>query len=237
MTPDHGFQLVAHRGQAATHPENTLTALQAAIDAGATWIEVDLQVSADGVPVLHHDGTLERLAGRPEAVHELTAAQLAEVELPGCGGIPTLDACLDLLDAHPHVTCFLEIKRESLHALGADLVENLLDVIASHDASRHPVISFDRTVVERTRGRLQCPIGFILEDATDASHRYCQSLEPEYVFCNVSRAPVPLWPGSWDWALYEVIDADLARELAARGAAFIETMDYQRLSRELGSSD
>ncbi|HEY9197768.1 MAG TPA: glycerophosphodiester phosphodiesterase family protein, partial [Gammaproteobacteria bacterium] len=47
--------LIAHRGYAARHPENTLSALQAAVAAGARWLEFDVQLSADHEPVLLHD--------------------------------------------------------------------------------------------------------------------------------------------------------------------------------------
>jgi len=51
--------LVAHRGWQRRYPENTLPAIKGALDAGARYIEVDVQLSADGVPVLFHDRTLQ----------------------------------------------------------------------------------------------------------------------------------------------------------------------------------
>ena len=51
-------ELVAHRGYALHYPENTLIGIEAAIRAGARYVEVDVQLSADKVPVLFHDRTL-----------------------------------------------------------------------------------------------------------------------------------------------------------------------------------
>src|SRR5690349_22032690 len=62
--------LVAHRGWAAKFPENTVPAVAAALEAGATWAEVDVQLSSDGRPVLFHDRTLERMCGAAGAVHQ-----------------------------------------------------------------------------------------------------------------------------------------------------------------------
>lgn len=47
-------RLIAHQGYARRYPENSMLGIRAAIDAGARWIEVDVQMSDDGVLVLHH---------------------------------------------------------------------------------------------------------------------------------------------------------------------------------------
>ncbi len=57
-------QLVAHRGYPRRYPENTLQGIQAAIDAGARYVEFDVQITADGVPILMHDVSLMRTAGK-----------------------------------------------------------------------------------------------------------------------------------------------------------------------------
>ena len=57
--------IVAHRGYAARHPENTLAGVRAALAAGIDHVEVDVLVSSDGVPVLMHDATLAQLSYRP----------------------------------------------------------------------------------------------------------------------------------------------------------------------------
>ena len=57
------IELVAHRGYAARYPENTRESLAAAVRAGARFLEFDVQLSADGVPVLLHDVTLSARPG------------------------------------------------------------------------------------------------------------------------------------------------------------------------------
>lgn len=54
---------IAHRGASGTAPENTLVAIRRAAELGATWVEVDVNVTADTVPVLMHDNTLARTTG------------------------------------------------------------------------------------------------------------------------------------------------------------------------------
>ena len=56
-------QITAHRGSSLAAPENTLSAVQAAIDDLADSVEIDVQLSRDGVVVLGHDASLKRVAG------------------------------------------------------------------------------------------------------------------------------------------------------------------------------
>ncbi|MFJ5924476.1 glycerophosphodiester phosphodiesterase [Kitasatospora sp. NPDC092948] len=84
---------VAHRGDPYQHRENTLPAVSAALVAGADAVEVDVQLTRDGVPVLLHDRTLERLWNDPRQVNRVTAEQLADLATPGLR-IPTLSEAL-----------------------------------------------------------------------------------------------------------------------------------------------
>lgn len=94
-------RIIGHRGAAGIAPENTLAGFRAARAAGARWVEFDVRLSADGVPVVIHDSTLERITGQPTAVARLTADRLAAVEAGAWfaprfagEGIPTLAAAL-----------------------------------------------------------------------------------------------------------------------------------------------
>ena len=69
--------LVAHRGASSTHPENTLPAFETAIALGADAIELDVRLSADGVPVVMHDADVGRTTDGVGLVHELTAEELS----------------------------------------------------------------------------------------------------------------------------------------------------------------
>jgi len=88
---------VAHRGDPYHHRENTLPSVASALRKGADVVEVDVRLTADGVPVLLHDPTLERLWEHPVPVAELTHDELAELTE---GGVPTLADALATLLAH-----------------------------------------------------------------------------------------------------------------------------------------
>jgi glycerophosphoryl diester phosphodiesterase len=80
---------LAHRGDHRRERENTLGAFAAALAIDACdGLEFDVRLSKDGVPVVIHDGSLERVQARPDLVVALTAEQLA------AHGVPTLGAVL-----------------------------------------------------------------------------------------------------------------------------------------------
>ena len=78
-------EIIAHRGNAAELPENTLPALQSAVDLGLRHVEFDVQLTADRVPVVIHDADLARVGGRPDVVHDLTWPQLARIPVAETG--------------------------------------------------------------------------------------------------------------------------------------------------------
>jgi glycerophosphoryl diester phosphodiesterase len=82
---------LAHRGDHRRAPENTLAALEAALTVpGCDGLEFDVRSSREGVPILLHDPTLQRVQGRPDRPADLTVAELAAL------GVPTLESALAL---------------------------------------------------------------------------------------------------------------------------------------------
>ncbi len=73
-------RVFAHRGGSALAPENTLAAFDTGLRAGADGLELDVHLSADGVPVVIHDDTLDRTTNASGPVASLTAAELARVD-------------------------------------------------------------------------------------------------------------------------------------------------------------
>jgi glycerophosphoryl diester phosphodiesterase len=76
-------QIFAHRGGCALGPENTLAAFDLGLQAGADGLELDVHLSADGVPVVHHDATLDRTTSLSGPLAARSAADLARADA-GC---------------------------------------------------------------------------------------------------------------------------------------------------------
>ena len=82
--------IIAHRGASAEKPENTLAAFRRALALEVDGIELDVQVTRDGVPVVFHDASLSRLTGVRGSVARKTWAELQTLRVQGCEPIPRL---------------------------------------------------------------------------------------------------------------------------------------------------
>ncbi len=98
----HLPKVIGHRGAAAYAPENTLESLREAKRRGASWVEIDVKLTADGVPVLMHDSSLKRTTGVDRLV-----AETRREELPA--SVPTFEETIACL-AELGLGCNVEIK-------------------------------------------------------------------------------------------------------------------------------
>jgi glycerophosphoryl diester phosphodiesterase len=154
--PDRKPLVIAHRGLALAHPENTLPAFQAGIEAGADILETDVHLSRDGQVIIAHDPTLDRVAGRPGLVSDLTARELADIDLGGGVGFPTL---VEILEALPHAKLNIDLKTP-------EVVPAFVDVIKQMNATERVLVaSFDEAT------RLQA-VGQLSGVATSATRKH-----------------------------------------------------------------
>ncbi len=119
--------IISHRGQIDHAPENSLLAFEHALDAGADIVELDVQLSRDGVVVVIHDADLMRVAGKSREVADLTAAEITSIILHGGTkpqNIPTLREALDLIT--PRGRVLIELK---YYGFDDNLAPAVLDVI------------------------------------------------------------------------------------------------------------
>ncbi len=141
--------LYAHRGASAEAPENTLAAFRRALEVGADGIELDVHLSADRVPVVIHDDTLERTTDGGGPVAGFTAAALGELDAGArfAGeyvgeSVPTLEAALCLLAGQLRLN--VEIKDARAGVAVFDLLRHFPQVDAV-------VSSFDYGVLTQLR--------------------------------------------------------------------------------------
>lgn len=239
--------LVAHRGNAADFPENSLAGFASALDAGLAWVELDVQLSADGSPFVIHDIRLERTTRAQGDLRQLRAGELAGIDAgePGRFGdrhrgtpLPRLADFAALLARYPRAGAFVELKRASLAHHGHERCVDRVLAELGPVADRCVPISFDATAVAIARARTGRPVGWVLEHFGGATPATLRELAPEFAFYDYLKAPAgePLPAGPWRWAAYEVTDAARARAEAARGAALVESMAPLRLLAELGAA-
>jgi glycerophosphoryl diester phosphodiesterase len=121
--------VIAHRGEHLHHPENTLPAFQAAVDAGADFFELDVRTTADGKLVLMHDGTVDRMTGAKGEIARMTFDNLRQLDVAGAR-IPTFDEALTF--AKGKICVYIDSKQIS--------AEDAVAAVKRHDMEDHVVV-------------------------------------------------------------------------------------------------
>lgn len=146
--------IVSHRGAAAIAPENTLAAMRVAIDQGVEFVETDVQLTADGVPILMHDFTLDRTT---DAIGAVKGRTLAEIRALDAGGwfdeayagerVPTLEEFVAELDSST-ARALVELKGVWPEERIAEVAELLRD---HHLVNRVALQSFEIPTLQSLR--------------------------------------------------------------------------------------
>jgi glycerophosphoryl diester phosphodiesterase len=234
------LHMVARRGNSRDFPENTLAALRSAIALGARFIEIDVHLSSDGVPMVVHDRQLAHVAN----FSEMSAAQLGSLDVSqadrfgerfGGSRIASLASTLDVLDGRPEITAFIVIGQTSVVRFGRNQVVSQVVRALKPVRSRCVLASIDLPTIHAARSGFGYPIAWVLPAYDDHTRLKYEALQPEYLFCNRAYVPAKsaLWRGPWRWAIYEVNALDLVLDLAARGADFVVTRDVRSLSEAM----
>ena len=153
--------VVAHRGYSARYPENTASAFEAAIGAGADMIELDVCLTKDRIPVVIHDQTLERTTDGHGLVSEFTLSELKKLDAgswfsPEFKGesIPTLEEIL--LQIRGKISVNIEIKPENYESIDpADAIEKQIYIMVEQFGMNESVLisSFEHCYFPRIKFR------------------------------------------------------------------------------------
>lgn len=149
--------VIAHRGASGRAPENTVRAFELALEGGADALEFDVRVTADGVPVVIHDASLDRTTDMEGMVAALSLDQLRRADAGARfsmdGGrtfpwrargirVPTL---AEVLTAFPDVPCIVELKSRAAS-------EPARRALLEHGAQERCIMmSFDEAALEPFR--------------------------------------------------------------------------------------
>ena len=154
--------IVAHRGARDEAPENTGAAFDRALRNDIDGIELDVQLSADGVPVLYHDRTLWKIARSRKRISSLPLDQLQKLDWgrwyhPAFSGEPLLTLEETLQRYLPETRLFIEIKYRAAdrrQAKRTRLVQAVLALLQHRDHAPHVergafILSFDPELLSR----------------------------------------------------------------------------------------
>ncbi len=134
----------AHRGASVDFPENTMLAFEQAVAQNTDWIELDVQLTKDGIPVVLHDSSLRRTAGVNRNIWDVTYAELQTMEVGSFFSsefsgqkIPTLNAVLDFAQRE-HVNLNIELKPTGHET---NFVPIVVDEILAHNFQYNCVVT------------------------------------------------------------------------------------------------
>lgn len=237
----------AHRGDRVHYPENTLLALKKAVEAGASFVEFDIQLTRDAVPVMLHDATLSRTGNIDACILDLPLVEAIKQSVgePLRFGerfqdirISSLKEVLLAFQGMPQISLFIEIKQESIAHFGVKtIVDKILPLLELAGTTPCVMISDNRSALQAFK-RHTIPIGWVIRDLHHPTVDAMIRLMPDWVIINHLRLPdqfALLRP--YRWMCYEVNEIALARRLYSRGIDAIETGDPAWINADKVFSD
>lgn len=137
MKPTPPFQVIAHRGDKAHAPENTIPAFEAGLACGAGGLELDVRLTRDGVAVVHHDADFKRSAGDSRAVADTTFSECQALDVGTRFSeafaetrVPTLKEVLERF--LPRAPIDIELKAPDTPAAAAALLRDFPDAVRAN---------------------------------------------------------------------------------------------------------
>lgn len=147
--------IIGHRGASADAPENTLAAFALALEQNADGIEFDVQLCADGAPVVMHDDTVDRTSDGVGRVADLTLAELRQMTIEKEHAIPTLDEVFATLGRR----ALYNVELKALGLYDGGLAAAVARCVTAHGLDdRVLVSSFSPFVVRRARQALPAAV-------------------------------------------------------------------------------
>lgn len=235
--------LVAHRGYRHRYPENTLRALQAAVEQGITHLEFDIQLTADRVPVLHHDLDLARTCGLHHKIVELSSAQLQRIRVSekkrlgyrvSPEPIPTLYEVITWAASQPELHLYVEVKEDSVAAFGVQAVLDSVLPQLELVEGRATLISFHQELI--AEAGLQWDKTGLVVRSWPPSKAVLSKTRPSVIFVNkrrvmpgrrLDRIGIPV-------VVYEIDTLKRAQRWLKRGASMLETFSCGELLQDWG---
>jgi len=212
-------KVIGHRGAAAYAPENTLASFREAARRGATWVETDVKLTADGVPILMHDDSLKRTTGIDRRVAETRRAELPRE-------VPTFEEAIACFDA-PGLGCNVEIKpcagRETETARAT--VETLRRCWPAH--LPQPLLSSfrDASLAAAYRAAPEFARALLISDLVDGWQARAEAVAAAGINTNGKRLTavraVEIRKAGYALGVYTINDGDVAKALVGMGVTCI----------------
>jgi glycerophosphoryl diester phosphodiesterase len=202
---------MAHRGFSREGLENSMAAFRAAVELGYQYLETDVHTTADGVVLVFHDGTLDRVTDGAGRIADLTAADVARAQIGGREPVPTF---ADLVTGLPGVRLNVDVK-------DWNSVQSLAAAIERHQAHH-------RVLVTSFSDRRRRAVLKLLSQPVASS----AGVVPVALFVVLGRVvPGPVFR----WAMRRILhDVQALQVPARRGGVQVVTPGFIRRAHALG---
>jgi glycerophosphoryl diester phosphodiesterase len=230
--------VIAHRGASADAPENTIAAFTLAADQGATCVEIDVSISSDKIPFVHHDDTLDRCTNGSGLLCEQSAESLDKLDaskgMKSFVGepLPRLSRVIELL-VRRSIGLNIEVKPRK--GLESETVEAICNIIESDWPSDLPLVlsSFNRLALAVAKERLpDVALGFLVDKLPDDWQSLIDAYGCRNIHCDESSLSANqarmLSEAGLGVYCYTVNNPDAAQTLLASGVHGVFT-DYPQL--------
>ncbi|MBU9724069.1 MULTISPECIES: glycerophosphodiester phosphodiesterase [Bacillaceae] len=195
-------QIFAHRGSAGTHPENTMDAFEAALLAGADGIELDVQLTQDGIPVIIHDETVNRTTNGEGWVKDFTLNELKKLDAGSWfdpkftdATIPSLEEVLEWITNTP---LLINIELKSGVVRYPSIEKIVLDAISSFKLKDRVIISsFNHySLVEVNRLDPAVETAILFMEGLYEPWKYAKTVNAKGLHCYLPVAVPELFQGA-----------------------------------------
>lgn len=185
-------RVIGHRGAKGYAPENTLAAIHAAADMGVEWVEIDVKLTKDNVPIIFHDEELERCTSGSGLVMDTTFADIRELDAGSWFGesfmgekIPTLEEALNVI-IDRGLGLNLEIKPcPGREVETAEVALDFATRIWPDDAPPPLISSFSHVSLETAMDFLsEWPRGFLIDEYEESWRQMAEYLEAHTININ-----------------------------------------------------
>lgn len=224
-------EMVAHRGESADAPENTMAAMRLAWERGVPAIELDVHLTRDGRLILSHDADTKRTTGVVKAIKESSLAELRGLDAGRWKGerwagerMPLLEDVLATIPAGSRA--FIEVK------VGPEAVPELVRVIRA--SGKRPeqlaIISFNLETVAEAKRRLPEIKAYFLSSFKEEQGSWTPTID------ELIRRAKSVGADGLDLAFKGPLDREAARRVRAAGLElYVWTVDDLEVARQMAA--
>lgn len=209
------IEALAHRGYPPKFPENTMSSYEAAFNLGFTYLELDVHLSKDNVPVLMHDPTVDRMTNGKGLIKNFTFKELQALTVGQNERIPTLTEALEFSKNKMNIS--IEMKQEGNLYHGIEEIV-LRKIKEAGMLNQVYVNSFDHySIVNMRNLSKEIELGIIQPGASPAVFPFMKEINAKYLsvkiefitdeyvqLCRESGIQIVVWPVDYEWQ-YDIV--------------------------------